>query len=47
MVNILVIGDPHFKTDNVIEVELFIEKITNLANEKKPDIIYQSKSDFK
>ena len=39
MLNILVIGDPHFKTDNVPEVELFIEKITELAKEKKPDII--------
>lgn len=35
----LVIGDPHFKVDNIPEVELFIEKIEKLALEKRPDII--------
>lgn len=39
MANILIIGDPHFKIDNVPEVDLFIEKITKLAKEKKPDLI--------
>ena len=39
MLNILIIGDTHFKIDNLSEVDLFIEKITELANEKKPDLI--------
>ena len=37
--NVLFIGDQHFKTDNIPEVELFIQKITQLAEEKKPDLI--------
>lgn len=36
---ILVIGDPHFKIDNIPEVECFIEGITKLANEECPDLI--------
>lgn len=39
MTTVLFIGDQHFKTTNIPEVELFIEKITNLAKEKSPDII--------
>jgi len=39
MINILIIGDPHIRVDNIPEVDLFIEKITNLAEEKKPDLI--------
>ena len=39
MTTILFIGDQHFQTNNIPEVELFIEKITNLALEKKPDLI--------
>ncbi len=39
MITILVIGDPHFKTDNITDVEVFIEKITELAIKKNPDII--------
>ena len=39
MANILIIGDPHFKVDNVSEVDLFIEKITILAQNKNPDLI--------
>ena len=39
MLNILIIGDPHFKIDNIPEVDLFIERIVELANEKKPDLI--------
>lgn len=36
---ILAVGDPHFKTNNMPEVELFIEHMINLATEKKPDLI--------
>ena len=39
MTTTLFIGDQHFKTTNIPEVELFIKKITELAEEKKPDII--------
>lgn len=39
MTTILFIGDQHFKTTNIPEVELFIKKITELAEEKKPDLI--------
>jgi UDP-2,3-diacylglucosamine pyrophosphatase LpxH len=39
MTTFLVIGDVHIKTDNIQEVDIFIEKIKNLALEKKPDII--------
>ena len=39
MINILIIGDPHFKVENIKEVELFIDKIEKLANEKNPDLI--------
>ena len=39
MINILIIGDPHFKVENIKEVELFIEKIEKLAIEKTPDLI--------
>lgn len=39
MIKVLFIGDQHFKTDNIPEVELFIQKITQLAEDKKPDII--------
>ena len=37
--SVLFIGDPHFQVSNIPEVELFMEKIINLATEKKPDII--------
>ena len=37
--NVLFIGDPHIMVSNIPEVELFIERITILANEKKPDLI--------
>ena len=36
---ILFIGDPHFMTSNIPEVELFIDRITDLATSKQPDII--------
>ena len=39
MINIICIGDPHFKTDNIKEVELFIERIEKLIIEKNPDIV--------
>jgi DNA repair exonuclease SbcCD nuclease subunit len=35
----LVIGDPHFKTNNVIDTDLFHQKIYQLAKDKKPDFI--------
>lgn len=36
---ILVIGDPHFRIDNIPEVELFITKIEALAKERNPKMI--------
>ena len=38
-VKVLFIGDPHIQISNLQEVELFMEKIINLATEKQPDII--------
>lgn len=38
-VKILFIGDPHFQINNLNEVDLFIEQITQLSIEKKPDLI--------
>lgn len=38
-VKILAIGDPHFKVDNILEVELFVEKLETLAKETRPDYI--------
>ena len=37
--NILVIGDPHIKTDNFREFDNFVEKLLELICEKNPDII--------
>lgn len=39
MVSILFIGDPHFQVSNIPEVNMFIEKITKLAEDKAPDLI--------
>ena len=39
MINILIIGDPHFKVENIKDVELFIDKIEKLAVEKNPELI--------
>jgi len=39
MVSILFIGDQHFKTDNIIEIDLFIDSIKNITLQKKPTII--------
>jgi DNA repair exonuclease SbcCD nuclease subunit len=38
-VTVLFIGDPHIQINNIIETELFIERIIDLATTKKPDII--------
>ena len=39
MTNILIIGDPHIKVDNVPEVDLFVERISTLARDKNPDLV--------
>jgi DNA repair exonuclease SbcCD nuclease subunit len=39
MLNIIIVGDPHFKVDNIVEVNLFIEKMVNLVEKKQPDLI--------
>ena len=36
---VLFIGDPHFMVTNIPEVEIFIERVKELAKEKKPDLI--------
>jgi len=36
---ILCIGDPHIQVNNIPEVDLFIERLINLATEKQPDLI--------
>jgi len=36
---VLFIGDPHFQVSNILEVDIFIGKINELAIKKKPDII--------
>lgn len=36
---VIAIGDPHFKTDNIPEVELFMDKIEELLKCEKPDFI--------
>lgn len=33
------IGDPHFHTDNIPEVDIFMERIIKLAKEREPDFI--------
>lgn len=37
--SVIFIGDPHFQVSNIEEVEIFIEKITDLVSERKPDIV--------
>lgn len=39
MTNIIVIGDTHFTVSNIKEVELYIEKVVNVAKQKNPDLI--------
>lgn len=36
---VIAIGDPHFRTDNIPEVNQFMDKLENLCKEKKPDFI--------
>lgn len=36
---IICVGDPHFRADNIPEVNLFIQKMEELVNQQKPDII--------
>lgn len=36
---IIGVGDPHFRTDNIPEVNLFIDKIEELAKKEQPDLI--------
>ena len=38
MVKILAIGDPHFQVSNILEVDLFIDKIEKLVKDEKPDV---------
>jgi DNA repair exonuclease SbcCD nuclease subunit len=39
MTSCICIGDPHFKVDNIIEVEIFINKLKKLIENIKPDFI--------
>ena len=39
MTTSIFIGDPHFQVTNITEVNIFIEKMTKLAQERKPDFI--------
>ena len=39
MVSVIAIGDPHFMTKNIPEVELFIEKSLELIESRSPDFI--------
>jgi hypothetical protein len=36
---VIAIGDPHFRTDNIPEVELFIDKLEELVKNENPDFI--------
>ena len=36
---VIFIGDPHIQPNNIVEVNLCIEKLTKLANDIKPDFI--------
>lgn len=36
---IISVGDPHFRTDNIPEVNLFINKLEELAKKEEPDLI--------
>lgn len=38
-ISALIIGDPHFKVNNIPDVDLFISRITLLAEERNPDFI--------
>jgi DNA repair exonuclease SbcCD nuclease subunit len=39
MARVVIIGDPHFRVDNIQEVEMFIDRITNLVAVEKPDFV--------
>lgn len=39
MLNVLVVGDPHFKVSNLRETRLMSDKIINVAKEKQPTFI--------
>lgn len=39
MINIFCIGDPHFKDDNIRDVEILIEEILKKVKEIKPDFV--------
>lgn len=39
MVSFFVIGDPHFKTDNILECDRFISKLIPVIRERAPDYI--------
>jgi DNA repair exonuclease SbcCD nuclease subunit len=36
---VIAIGDPHFRTDNIPEVNQFMDRLENLCKEEKPDFI--------
>ena len=36
---VIAIGDPHFRVENIIEVENFIDKIAKLTKSENPDMI--------
>ena len=38
-VKVVVIGDPHFRVDNIEEVDMFIERITALVTREDPDFV--------
>jgi len=38
-VEILTIGDPHIQTNNIPEIELFMDRMEKLAVDRKPDLI--------
>lgn len=39
MTRVLCIGDPHFRIDNIIQIDEFISKLLPLIDERKPDFI--------
>lgn len=39
MTTVLAIGDPHFQINNIQEVDIFLDRIVALAQEKQPDLI--------
>ena len=39
MVCIVAIGDQHFTTKNIPEIDIFIDVVTEMVSEKKPDFI--------